>query len=122
DGGFISDGDSSDGRLEIDRAEFKINWDAASRMLEVPFQILSGNNRLTLLGQAEAPAQPQGSWALKITGGSAVLNTPSGGEPLIPNRIGVVGRFHSAHKRLTISQGDIGNAHMGAAMSPHAHY
>src|SRR5215469_18076193 len=40
DGGFISDGDSSDGRLEIDRAEFKINWDAASRMLEVPFQIL----------------------------------------------------------------------------------
>ena len=122
DGGFISDGDSSDGRLEIDRAEFKINWDAASRMLEVPFQILSGDNRLTLLGQAEAPAQPQGSWAFKITGGSAVLNTPSGGEPLILNRIGVVGRFDSANKRLTISQGDIGNADVGVAMSGNADY
>ena len=122
DGGSISDGDSSDGRLEIDRAEFKINWDAASRMLEVPFQILSGNNRLTLLGQAEAPAQPQGSWAFKITGGSAVLNAPSGGEPLILNRIGVVGRFDSANKRLTISQGDIGNADVGVAMSGNADY
>ena len=122
DGGFISDGDSSDGRLEIDRAEFKINWDAASRMLEVPFQILSGDNRLTLLGQAEAPAQPQGSWAFKITGGSAVLNAPSGGEPLILNRIGVVGRFDSANKRLTISQGDIGNADVGVAMSGNADY
>jgi len=122
DGGFISDGDSSDGRLEIDRAEFKINWDAASRMLEVPFQILSGDNRLTLLGQAEAPAQPQGSWAFKITGGSAVLNAPSGGEPLILNRIGVVGRFDSANKRLTISQGDIGNGDVGVAMSGNADY
>ena len=122
DGGFISDGDSSDGRLEIDRAEFKINWDAASRMLEVPFQILSGDNRLTLLGQAEAPAQPQGSWAFKITGGSAVLNAPSGGEPLILNRIGLVGRFDSANKRLTISQGDIGNADVGVAMSGNADY
>ena len=122
DGGSISDGDSSDGRLEIDRAEFKINWDAASRMLEVPFQILSGNNRLTMLGQAEAPAQPQGSWAFKITGGSAVLNAPSGGEPLILNRIGVVGRFDSANKRLTISQGDIGNADVGVAMSGNADY
>src|SRR6516162_9023861 len=120
--GAIRDGDSGDGRIEIDRAEFKINWDAASRMLEVPFQILSGNNRLTLLGQAEAPAQPQGSWAFKITGGSAVLNAPSGGEPLILNRIGVVGRFDSANKRLTISQGDIGNADVGVAMSGNADY
>src|SRR5262249_45585917 len=43
--GAISDGEDGDGRIEIDRAEFKINWDAASRLLEVPFQIVSGNNR-----------------------------------------------------------------------------
>ena len=77
DAGSINDGDSSDGRLDIDRAEFKINWDATSRSLEVPFHILSGNNRLTLLAQVEAPAQPQGSWAFKIGGGSAVLNSPN---------------------------------------------
>ena len=31
DAGSINDGDSSDGRLDFDRAEFKINWDATSR-------------------------------------------------------------------------------------------
>jgi Protein of unknown function len=123
DAGSISDGDSSDGRLDIDRAEFKINWDAASRLLEVPFQILSGNNRFTLLGQMEAPAQPQGSWAFKITGGSAVLHAPSGqGEPLILNRIGVAGRFDLLNRRLTISQGDVGNADVGVAMSGNADF
>ena len=123
DAGSISDGDSTDGRLDIDRAEFKINWDAASRLLEVPFQILSGNNRFTLLGQMEAPAQPQGSWAFKITGGSAVLHAPSGqSEPLILNRISVAGRVDPLNRRLTISQGDVGNADLGVAMSGNADY
>jgi hypothetical protein len=123
DAGSINDGDSSDGRLDIDRAEFKINWDAASRLLEMPFQILSGNNRFTLLGQVEAPAQPQGTWAFKITGGSAVLHAPSGqSEPLILNRIGVAGHFDLLNKRLTISQGDVGNADVGVAMSGNADY
>src|SRR4029077_19420055 len=56
DAGSINDGDSGDGRLDFDRAEFKINWDATSRSLEVPFQVLSGNNRITLLAKVEAPA------------------------------------------------------------------
>jgi hypothetical protein len=121
--GSISDGDSSDGRVEIDRAEFKINWDDASRVLDAPFQILSGNNRFTLLGQVEAPAQPQGSWVFKIDGGSVMLNAPAGqGEPLILNRIGVVGRFDPVSKRLTINQGDVGNADLGVAMSGTADY
>jgi len=137
--GSINDGDSSDGRIDLDRAEFKINWDAASRLLEVPFQIVSGNNRFTLFGQVEAPAQPQGSWAFKIAGGSAVLNTPaaqgaaagtgqaaaqgsSQGESLVLNRIAVVGRFDPHGKRLTILQGDFGNADLGVAMSGNADY
>jgi hypothetical protein len=137
DAGSINDGDSSDGRLDIDRAEFKINWDATSRSLEVPFHILSGNNRLTLLAQVEAPAQPQGSWAFKIGGGSAVLNSPNAqgniqgstgstgstqGEPLILNRITVIGRFDPISKRLTINHGDLGNPDLGIAMSGTADY
>ena len=121
--GTISDGDSSDGRIEIDRAEFKINWDAASRLLEVPFQIVSGNNRFTLLGQVEAPAQPQGSWGFKIAGGSVVLSTPAAsGEPLVLNRIEVIGRFDPSSKRLTINHGDVGNADLGVAVSGNADY
>ena len=53
--GFISDADDADGRIDIDHAEFKLNWDAANRVLSVPFQIISGGNRITLLGQVEAP-------------------------------------------------------------------
>ncbi|MFZ0987814.1 MAG: DUF3971 domain-containing protein [Xanthobacteraceae bacterium] len=121
--GAISDGESSDGRIEIDRAEFKINWDAASRLLEVPFQIVSGNNRFTLLGQVEAPGQPQGSWGFKIAGGSVVLGTPAApGEPLVLNRIGVIGRFDPISKRLTINHGDVGNADLGVAVSGNADY
>jgi hypothetical protein len=121
--GAISDGDSSDGRIEIDRAEFKINWDAASRLLEVPFQIVSGNNRFTLLGQVEAPAQPQGSWGFKIAGGSVVLTAPAAsGEPLVLNRIDVIGRFDPTSKRLTIIHGDAGNADLGVALSGNADY
>jgi hypothetical protein len=121
--GAISDGDSSDGRIEIDRAEFKINWDAASRQLEVPFQIVSGNNRFTLLGQAEAPAQPQGSWGFKVAGGSIVLNTAAApGEPLVLNRIAVIGRFDPASKQLFINHGDVGNADLGVAASGNADF
>src|SRR5215472_16355867 len=121
--GAISDGDSSDGRIEIDRAEFKINWDAASRLLEVPFQIVSGNNRFTLLGQVEAPAQPQGSWGFKIAGGSVVLNTPAAsGEPLVLNRIDVAGRFDHSSKKLTINRGDFGNSDLGVAVSGSTDY
>jgi hypothetical protein len=121
--GAISDGDSSDGRIEIDRAEFKINWDATSRLVEVPFQIVSGSNRFTLLGQVEAPAQPQGSWGFKVAGGSLLLNSSGAqGEPLILNRIGVTGRFDPNGKRLTINHGDIGNTDLGVAMSGTADY
>ena len=72
--GSIGDANGDDGRITIDRAEFKLNWDAATRMLSVPFQILSGGNRITLLGQIEAPQEAGGIWSFKIGGGTIVLN------------------------------------------------
>ena len=50
DAGSIGEATDDDGRIVIDHAEFKLNWDAASRVLAVPFQILSGGNRITLVG------------------------------------------------------------------------
>jgi len=123
DAGTINDGESTDGQIDIDRAEFKINWDEGSRVLEVPFQVLSGNNRLTLLGQVEAPAQAPGPWTFKIGGGTVVLNgQPAQGEPLILNRIAVTGRFDPVKKLIVIDQGDVGNADLGVAMSGNADY
>jgi hypothetical protein len=123
DAGSINDGESSDGQIVVDRAEFKINWDAGSRVLEVPLQILSGNNRLTLLGQVQAPAQAPGPWAFRIGGGSVVLNSqPPQGEALILNHIAVTGRFDPVKKIIAIDQGDVGNADLGVAMSGNADY
>jgi hypothetical protein len=123
DAGYVNDGDSEDGRLDLDHAEFKINWDAGSRVLTVPFQILSGGNRMTLLGQVEAPAQAPGPWLFRIGGGTIVLNSPDKqGEPLILNNIAVNGRFDPVQKRITIGQSEIGNGDMGVAMSGNADY
>src|SRR5580658_2535671 len=92
DAGSINDANDADGRLDIDRAEFKIDWDAASRVLSVPFQILSGGNRITLLGQVEAPAASPGPWLFKIGGGTVLLAASVAAiDPLILNRIAVSG-------------------------------
>ena len=123
DAGSINDADDSDGRLDIDRAEFKIDWDAASRILSVPFQILSGGNRITLLGQVEAPAAAPGAWLFKIGGGTVVLAAPNGaGDPLILNRVVMSGQFDPVKKQFVIAQGDLGNTDVGVAMSGTADY
>ena len=110
DAGFLNDGDNADGRIDIDHAEFKINWDAGSRVA-VPFQILSGGNRITLLGQVEAPAQSPGPWLFRVGGGTIVLNSPDEqGDPLILNNIALSGRFDPVRKRFVVDQSEIGTA------------
>jgi hypothetical protein len=116
--GSIADANSDEGRIPIERAEFKLNWDAENRILSVPFQILSGGNRITLLGQIEVPQEASGTWLFKIGGGTVVLN-PVGGssEPLVLNRIAVSGRYDGTKQRFAIEEGDIGNTSVGVAMS-----
>ncbi len=123
DAGYVNDGDDADGRVELDHAEFKINWDAGSRVLTVPFQVLSGGNRITLLGQVEAPAQAPGPWLFRIGGGTVVLNSPDAqGDPLILNNIAVSGQFDPLKKRFVVNQSEIGNGDVGVAMSGNADY
>jgi hypothetical protein len=121
--GFVSDANSEDGRIDIDHAEFKFNWDAANRVLTVPFQILSGGNRLTLLGQIEAPPEANGVWSFKIGGGTVVLGSAAAqSDALILNRVAVTGHFDPAKRRFVVDEGDIGNTEIGAAMSGNADY
>ncbi len=123
DAGSIGEADDDDGLIAIDRAEFKLNWDAENRLLSVPFQILSGGNRITLLGQIEAPQEAGGTWLFKIGGGTVVLNTSNAAsEPLVLNRIAVGGRYDAAKQRLVVDEGDIGNTGVGLAMSGNADF
>jgi hypothetical protein len=122
DGGYIGEADSADSRINVDHAEFKFSWDDANRVLSMPFQIVSGGNRLTLLGQMKAPAELNGTWYFKIGGGTAMLATPGTGDPLILNRIAIGGRYDAAKKRFVLDEGDIGNVNIGVFMSGDAEY
>ncbi len=118
DAGVISQADDDDNRIPIERAEFKLNWDAESRVLSVPFQILSGPDRITLLGQVEAPQEANGTWSFKVGGGTVVLGAPNpAGEPLVLNRIAFSGHYEGAKQRIVLDEGDIGNTSVGLAMS-----
>jgi hypothetical protein len=121
DAGFFSSGD--DGRIDLDHAEIKLGWDAAARVMSVPLQIISGGNRITLLGEVQAPDQANGVWAFKIGTGTIVLNpTANSNDALVLNRIKVGGRYDVANKRFVIDEGDIGSADVGVAMSGKAEF
>ena len=116
DAGFLSSGE--DGRIDLDHAEIKLDWDAGAHLLAVPFQLISGHNRITLMGEVRAPDRVGGAWAFKIGGGSIVLNpTANAGDALILNRIAVSGRYDPVKRSLSVDGGDIGNSDLGVAMS-----
>jgi hypothetical protein len=115
DAGSLGDASTS---VAIDRAEFKFNWDAGTRLLSMPLQILSGADRITLMARIEAPQQPSGVWSFSIGGGAIVLGgSAAASEPLVLNRIAVSGRYDAAKERLVIEEGDMGNTNVGVAWS-----
>jgi hypothetical protein len=116
--GFIVDLDEPLAKIAIDRAEFTLDWDSMRRMLVMPFQIISGGNRITLLAQLDAPRGGSGIWGLKITGGTVVLaSAASGPKPLILNRFLLRLRIDTDERRIAVEQGDVGNAEVGLAIS-----
>lgn len=116
--GSIGDADEPDSRIAIEHAEFKLQWDAQNRILSMPFQVLAGGNRITLLARVEAPAEPGGIWSFKVGGGTVVLNgADSAAEPLVLNRIAVSGHYDAGKQRFTVDEGDVGNSGIGLAMS-----
>jgi Protein of unknown function len=116
-GSFVDAGDP-DARIAIDRAEMQLEWNAAQRALSMPFQIVSGGTRMTLVAQAEAPREPNGVWGLNLGGGTVVL-APTGPneEPLVLNRVVVRTRIDPAAHRLNIDQAEVAGKGVGVAMS-----
>jgi hypothetical protein len=116
--GALKDPSSPDTHVPIDRAEMTVDWSNAQHALAVPFQLVSGGTRFTLMARAEAPRDPAGAWTLGLSGGSVVL-TPAdpGDEPVLLNRIMVRGRFDPVAQRLKIEQGEASGKGVGLAMS-----
>src|ERR1700751_1156607 len=53
--GNIIDTDTPDYPMPIDSAEMSVEWDAGRRVLVAPFKVVSGANRIRLLGHLQPP-------------------------------------------------------------------
>src|SRR5215472_4342392 len=121
-GSFIDVGDRN-AMITIDRAEMQLDWNATKRALALPFQIVSGATRMTLMAQAAAPGEPNGSWALNLSGGSIVLApTSPSEEPLVLNRILVRSRIDPVAQRLNLDQVEVAGKGISVAMSGNLDY
>jgi hypothetical protein len=118
DKGYIVDPDEPLSRIDIDRADFDLQWDGTRQALVAPFQIFSGGSRLTLLAQLTPPRESSAGWLLKITGGTAVLASSSRDpDALVLNRIQVGLRIDPDKQRIDVEQGEIGNMDVGLAIT-----
>ena len=116
-GSFIDGGDPQ-AMITIDRAELQLDWNAARRVLAMPFQIVAGGTRLTLMAQAEAPQDAGGNWSLNLTGGSVVLApTGPGDEPLVLNHVLMQSRLDPVERRLNIERAEAAGKGVAVAMS-----
>jgi hypothetical protein len=116
--GFIVDLDDPLARIPIDRAEISLDWDAMRQALVMPFQVVSGGNRFTLLAQLDAPRESGGAWGVKVSGGSIVLASasPADPNPLILNRFLLRLLVDPGKQRIDIEQGEFGNTDLGVAL------
>jgi hypothetical protein len=124
DKGFLVDADDPLTRIPIDRAEVSLEWDATRRTLSMPIQVVSGGNRLTLMGQADAPHEPGAPWKLKISSGTVVLASaePTDASQLVLSRVLLKLSLDTAARRIDLEQGEIGNDEIGIALSGHVDY
>jgi len=117
DKGVVVDLDEPNVRVPIDRAEISLDWDAGRQALVMPFQVVSGGNRVTLLAQAEAPRETGAPWNMKVSGGSVVLaGSPADPAPLILDRFLLRLRLDPGKQRITIEPSEIGNMELRAAL------
>lgn len=92
-----------------------VEWDAGRRVLLAPIKIVSGANRITLLGHLEPPNDNVTDWQAGLSGGTIVLAGIDNEPPLIFNRINVAFRFDTEKKKVLLTQADISNGEIGVA-------
>ena len=117
--GFVVDVDDPLARIPIDRGEISLEWDAARHTMVMPFQIVSGGNRIALQAQFDAPREGHETWDVRVSGGSVVLasQTPMESNALSLNRVLMRLRIDPSKRRLDIEQGELSGPNLGIALS-----
>jgi len=113
--GHLIDSDTPDYPMPIDSAEMSVEWDAGRRVLVAPFKVVSGANRITLLGHLEPPNGATTEWQAGLSGGTILLAGTDNEPPLIFNRIAIGMKFDTDRKRVVLTQADISNGEIGIA-------
>ncbi|AXK80403.1 hypothetical protein DW352_07660 [Pseudolabrys taiwanensis] len=112
DAGTIADHADERRNIHLDRAEFRLNWDARRKSLIVPFQIQADGNQFTMRATVEAPAEGSTAWTMTLARGDAVIDPIIFGanqhdqESLALNRANARLRIDPARKRIDLEQGD----------------
>jgi len=117
--GVIGENGDPASRIPIDRAEINIEYNGTRRLLSMPFQIVSGSTRITLVAYAEAPPEVGGIWPLALSGGTIVI-APTGvpsEEHVLLNRINIRGKWDPSIQRVQIDHGDVAGKNISLAMS-----
>jgi hypothetical protein len=114
DAGTIADRDNNKVSLNIDRADFRFNWDARRHSLVVPFQVQSGGNQFTMRATLEGSPDQSGTWLLGVTRGDSVIDpiiiapgATADDEGIAINRVAVRARIDTNRKRIELDQGDL---------------
>ena len=116
--GVIIDLDDPLARVPIDRAEINLDWDATRQGLVMPFQVVSGGNRFTLLAQFDAPREGNPVWGVQISGGTVVLaSAATDPAPLVLNRILLRLRIDPSKQRIDLEPSELGNTELGVALN-----
>ncbi|HEX4826996.1 MAG TPA: hypothetical protein VFV12_02130, partial [Xanthobacteraceae bacterium] len=116
--GVLVDLDDPLVRIPIDRAEISFDWDKTRQSLMVPFQVVSGGSRITLLAQFDAPRDGSGVWGLEVSGGSLVLaSAPIDPNALVLNRILLKLRINPNKQRIDLEPSELGNTDLGVALN-----
>jgi len=116
--GVVVDLDDPLVRVPIDRAEISLDWDRTRQALMVPFQVLSGGSRITLLAQFNAPRDGSGVWGLDVSGGSLMLaSAPADPNALVLNRVLLKLRINPNKQRIDLEPSELGNTDLGLALS-----
>src|SRR3984885_10561552 len=114
--GEIVDGDTPDFPTAIDSIEGNLEWDANKRILAAPFQIISGQTRITLLATLEPPNDSVTDWQLSLSRGTVLLAGNNNADPpVIFNRVSIAVRFDTDKKRVLLTQADFSSGEIGVA-------
>lgn len=113
--GSIRDLSDPNSRIDIERADIRLNWDGRQQSLAVPFQIQADGNQFTLLLRAQPAADKPGVWSLALDRGDPVIDPVifaargKADEPAFAlNRTVLRGHADTVRHRLEIDNGDVG--------------